>query len=242
MALAGGSLGASPQPSPCPTCSAAPCRNCDGSIHHLDAACGDVESAAAVRCRDGMIAARQREEQTDIDRPAPEGREWTRNEAGEPELVRTVDRLEEVPEAAWKDWAAVDRAERDQLLAAQHQHVRRTFMSPTAAQWRAFTQLRLERFPPPARRAPVHHTPAARRAPRRTGRVYRPAVRRTPRITRAGPSADDPEPELARPAAAAMVATAGAGILAFTRSRRDAVVLAGAIKTAIATYGVMRRG
>jgi hypothetical protein len=77
----------------------------------------------------------------------------------------------------------------------------------------------------------------------RGGRTVRPrpAPRRSPGRVRGSPGSDDPEPE-SKPAAATLVRSAAAGIVAYTRSRRDAITLSRVVKAAILRDGRLPRG
>jgi hypothetical protein len=185
------------------------------------------------------------------DRPAPEGQEWVHNEAGEPELVRA-------DTGEGKPWTPADRAAEEQRQAAEWERLQSSifFRGPSPDEQREMEQLArgvypqrsvnhvkpLKRATPEMRRAvAARRDPGVRRKPTRDGRTARPRARRSPRATRAGPrdAEDDPAD---RPAAALAVATAAAGVVAFTRSRRDAVVLARVVMRAAQTYEGPRYG
>ena len=210
--------GAGDDLAPCPTCGAGACLNC-GDVYHLSAACA-AESAEASWCPEGQIAAQQR----DLELDAPEGADVVRSEAGELDLVQADTGLEEVPEDEWQKWAAAENTALDQWFAFNRQ--RSSFLSPTPAQWLAFTKLRLDHFPPPTR---LIARPAARRAPVRDGRTRRPGGH-SPKQTRGPP--EDADPHLA-PAAATLVRTAAAGLVIYAASRRHAVASSRVVRDAI---------
>jgi hypothetical protein len=135
-----------------------------------------------------------------------------------------------------KPWTPADRAAEEQRQAAERARSF-FFRGPTPAEERERELLRQGRYP--ALRRP----PVAR--PRvRSGRTVRPrpAPRRSPGRVRGSPSSDDPEPEPDSAPAATLVRSAAAGIVAYTRSRRDAITLSRVVKAAILRDGRLPRG
>jgi hypothetical protein len=179
-------------------------------------------------CPDGRIAARLREQQADAEREAPQGAEWVRNEAGEPDLVKADAGLEQsdLSDDELRDWQAAENAAYDQRLAAARE--RSIFLG---APW-----------PSQAHR----RAPAARRTPRRESRTTRPRARRSPRATRAGPqqtSDDPPDDDIARSPAAVLTTVSRAhGITCFTRAHLHAVRFLEVVVRAINERGELGYG